>query len=278
MKCKIFWFCATIMVLTISNGFAQQSIQEIKSIKPLELAITDKKTTNLIFPFAVRSVDRGNNEVLVQKANKVENILQLKAASGYFENTNLTVITSDGKLYSFLLYYQSDPVSLNLSIGEQDKNTLASFTDPKDDDRLSRAFMERIAVKKRTIGGVRDHRFGMDLTLKGIYIHEDRLFFQLEINNRTFIKYDVGQFRVYIRDLRKTKRTASQEIEIIQERVSGNTRNVPGFSDRTIVFELQKFTIPDKKYLSIEFLEDNGGRHLHLKVKNRKLIQALPVW
>jgi conjugative transposon TraN protein len=118
----------------------------------------------------------------------------------------------------------------------------------------------------------------MDLILKGIFIEENHLYFQLGIENKTLVGYDIGQFRIYIRDLKKAKRTASQEIELIPITVKGNTIDVPGYSTQTIVFALPKFTIPDKKYLCIEFLEDNGGRHLTLKVKNRKLVRALPVW
>jgi hypothetical protein len=41
-----------------------------------------------------------------------------------------------------------------------------------------------------------------------------------------------------------------------------------------VVFALNKFTIPDAKYLAIEMGEKNGGRNLLLKVNNRKILKA----
>jgi len=35
-----------------------------------------------------------------------------------------------------------------------------------------------------------------------------------------------------------------------------------------------KFTIPDKKYLFIQIMEKNGGRHLQLRVHNRTIVKA----
>jgi hypothetical protein len=44
-----------------------------------------------------------------------------------------------------------------------------------------------------------------------------------------------------------------------------------------IVVALDKFTIPDAKYLAIEIGEKSGGRNLLMKVSNRKIIKALPL-
>jgi hypothetical protein len=40
------------------------------------------------------------------------------------------------------------------------------------------------------------------------------------------------------------------------------------------VYAVPKFTIPDKKYLAIELMEKNGGRHLKVKVHNKKIVRA----
>src|SRR5258708_37621952 len=61
--------------------------------------ITYNKTSSLIFPTIIKSVDRGSRDVIVQKAKGVGNVLQLKAGKENFPETNLTVITSDGTLH-----------------------------------------------------------------------------------------------------------------------------------------------------------------------------------
>lgn len=66
--------------------FAQISLstENISVIKPYHLAVTYNKTTNLVFPYAIKSVDRGSKDILVQKAKDVENILQVKAGQKRF--------------------------------------------------------------------------------------------------------------------------------------------------------------------------------------------------
>ena len=81
--------------------------------------------------------------------------------------------------------------------------------------------------------------------------------------------------RFYIRDKRKAKRTAIQENEMKPLYIAGNTKSVKANSTSTLVIALEKFTIPDAKFLAIEIKERNGGRHMLLKIHNNKIIRAL---
>ena len=56
-----------------------------KSITPYRISISYEKTSNVILPFAIKSVDIGSAAVLAQKAQGVENILQLKAGEQNFK-------------------------------------------------------------------------------------------------------------------------------------------------------------------------------------------------
>src|SRR5690606_31566690 len=84
----------------------------VTAIAPYPLTVASTKTTNIIFPYAIISVDIGSREVLAQKAKGVENILQVKAAHEGFAQTNLSVVTADGKLTSFLVDFAEQPAIL----------------------------------------------------------------------------------------------------------------------------------------------------------------------
>jgi hypothetical protein len=57
--------------------------------------------------------------------------------------------------------------------------------------------------------------------------------------------------------------------------VAGNATVVRGDGKNCIVVALEKFTIPDAKYLAIQVMEKNGGRHLLMKINNNKIVQAI---
>ncbi|RAV97637.1 hypothetical protein DQQ10_27385 [Pseudochryseolinea flava] len=46
-----------------------------------------------------------------------------------------------------------------------------------------------------------------------------------------------------------------------------------------MIYAVKKFTIPDGKRLFINLFEDNGGRHLALRIDNKDILKAkmLPV-
>jgi hypothetical protein len=104
-----------IIATGILTGLLQVEAYSQQSITPYRVAISYNKTSNIIFPYAIKSVDRGNPAVLVQKARGVDNILQVKAGREGFAQTNLTVITTDGQFYSFVVDYAAEPSVLNLS-------------------------------------------------------------------------------------------------------------------------------------------------------------------
>src|SRR5580698_1344204 len=102
----------------VSHCFCQTTIESFP------ISICCNKTTNLIFSYPIKSVDRGSRVVLAQKANGAENILQVKAARENFQSTNLSVITTDGKLFSFVLSYDKNPAALNISFAKDSSGSL----------------------------------------------------------------------------------------------------------------------------------------------------------
>lgn len=256
-------------------SFAQRNSDfETNAIPSSSLQISDQMTTNLIFPQAIKSVDRGTRNILVQKANEVENILQVKAENSDLPNSNLTVITEDGGFYSFEVEYKQHPQELNLDILPTGKTPMAEFGKPVHTASEILETAQLITMKNRSIPAIRQQRFLTGIVLTGIYIEKDLLYFQVQLENETNIPYDIEQFRLFIRDNKQGKRTASQELEKIPVVFWGNASRIPAQSTQTLVLALPKFTIPDQKHLGIELMEQNGGRNLQIRVKNRHLMKA----
>ena len=123
--------------------------------------------------------------------------------------------------------------------------------------------------------GIKDESWDMSVTVAGIYIKDDVIYYQMQFDNQSPIDYDIDLLRFYIRDKKNGKRTAIQETELKPLYIAGNTFQVKANSHNIIVVSLKKFTIPDAKYLAIQIMEKNGGRHLLMKVSNKKIIKAI---
>lgn len=266
-----------LLITTFKTQAQTNATWQTKAIESYHVAIAFSKTTNIIFPYSIVSVDIGSRDVLAQKAKGVENILQIKAAKDSFPQTNISIITADGKLTSFLVDYAEQPDVLNLSLtGAAKQNTIfipsENINQEQMENYASMAFESRHKMR-----GIKDKTFGIRLKLNGLFIHDNIMLMRFNIANETNINYDIDQLRMYIRDQKKSKRTATQEIEIVPVLVHNNTTQVIGQSDTTIVFIVPKFTIPDKKYLAVQMMEKNGGRHLELHIKNKKIVKAAPI-
>ncbi len=226
------------------------------------IELSTDKTTSLVFPYAIRHVDRGSASILVKDIPASPNILLVKAGLMNFEPTNLSVVTSDGSVYAFAVRYNPSPGSWVCQVPVKEKAAIETYANA-------------IAINLLTMRGIRDRSYDMEARVTGIYIKDQVIYYQLSLENTSTVDYDIDFLRFYIRDRRKSKRTASQENELVPLYVAGNTRVVHNCSHNTIVVALEKFTVPDAKVLAIEINEHNGGRHLLMKVRNKHILQAI---
>lgn len=250
--------------------------QSQEVIQTFALEITVNKTSSIIFPTIIKSVDRGSRDILAQKAKGVGNVLQLKAGKENFPETNLTVITGDGTLHHFSVTYAAQPSNLTMDMGMN--NDLTDLTPLIFQTEMTETDMENhsadIIQTKRRIRFIKERKYKINLALLGIYIKDDIIFYRLRIKNQSNINYDIDFLKFYIRDNSKIKRTASQEIEVIPLYVYGNDNVVKGKSETDLVYVLEKFTIPESKHADVELFERNGGRHFNLIIKNKTIVNA----
>lgn len=231
------------------------------------LTISTIKTTSLVFPFPVLHVDRGTKDILVQQVPEAENILLVKAALQDFPESNLSVITNDGSIYSFVVNYKENPVELVYNLPINKKASIAGY---------AKGILDNPPIQI----GMSADKWGMFSRVTGIYIKDGVLYYQLKLDNVSPIDYTFDVLRFFIKDKKKQKRTAIQEIELKPLYTIGSTTEVKANSSAVIVVAFAKFTIPDAKYMGVQMLEKNGGRNLLIKVNNRKIIKAkiLPDW
>lgn len=250
--------------------------EDIKGIdiKPLHIAISYDKTSNLIFPYPIISVDRGSSSVLAQKAKGAENILQVKAGKINFPQTNLSVITSDARLYSFLVDYAEYPSVLNVRFYRDTQTSSApvKLSDMQFNEHILNRLVDSVQ-KAASFLHYTSYEQKIRLTLRSIYIAENVMWFNLQFRNKSLIDYTPVYIRAFVRDKKRAKRTAVQEKELLPIYSNPSTL-IEGGGAKNIVIAFPSFTIPKNQELVIQVGEKNGGRSLLLTLSHKAILRA----
>lgn len=267
-----------LLLMGQQAAFGQEAVNDsiikAKEIPSFPIAVSYNKTSNLIFPYAIKSVDRGSSAILAQKANGTENILQIKAGKLNFPVTNLSVITSDSHFYSFLVEYADEPPALNFCFYKDSlrKDAMVRLSDmPVDEEQLKDATNVILQARKFLHYHVRQQR--IRLSLRSVYLYKNLMWFDLQLKNRSLIDYTPDYLRFFIKDKKRAKRTAIQEKEI-KPLFALPFPTIDGDSSAHFVMAFLPFTIPQNQQLFVQTSERNGGRTLLLKLRPRYLLRA----
>ena len=282
---KTFWAIALILGFAVQS-FAQDSIRTplaLGKIEPYKMEVTYDKTSHLIFPTAIRYVDLGSEYLIAGKAEDAENVLRVKASVRDFEpETNFSVITNDGRFYSFNVYYSSYPEALSYDLLTMQKavdkangNDVLFEELGNNSPSLAGLLLETIYKNdKRIVKHIGAKSFGIQFMLKGIYIHNGKYYFHTELRNKTNVPFQIDFINFKVVDKKLAKRTVVQKRPMIPLRTYKPLDEIGGKLTEQNVFLLDQFTNADDKVLLIEIFEKNGGRHQTLQVENSDLIKA----
>ena len=282
---KTFWAIALILGFAVQS-FAQDSIRTplaLGKIEPYKMEVTYDKTSHLIFPTAIRYVDLGSEYLIAGKAEDAENVLRVKATVKDFEpETNFSVITNDGRFYSFNVYYSSYPeamsydlLTMQKAVDKANGNDVLFEELGNNSPSLAGLLLETIYKNdNRIVKHIGAKSFGIQFILKGIYIHNGKYYFHTELRNKTNVPFQIDFINFKVVDKKVAKRTVVQERPMIPLRTYKPLDEIGGKLTEQNVFLLDQFTITDDKVLLIEIFEKNGGRHQTLQVENSDLIKA----
>lgn len=247
-------------------------------ITPYALRVGFHKTTVLVFPAPVsnQGIDRGSSDIIAKTVPGVENILKVKAGRDSFPQTNLTVVTTDGKLYAFTVDFSATPPDQPIDLRRQQlaEEQLAFFKNRKLNDTQIQQLARAVAARPAFLNN-QARSFKMRLVLRGIYSCEDVICYRFELKNKSNIDYSVDFPRFYIRDKKRVRRTAQQEEELTPLYIFYETgKTTAGKTGQTVVVAFSAFTIADKKNFVAQVFEKGGDRHLTIKIDGKQVVKA----
>lgn len=278
---------AVAKVMAQSDGATSR-----QGLPPRIIEVGFTKTVHILFPAPVTYIDIGSMAIIAGKADGAENVVRVKAAVRDFaEETNLTVITEDGGFYTFDARYAENPATSTIEIAaaESPATQPASASEPARADEgrvlLREVGRERPATIKRVLSdiyrqnradvkGIHTRKYGVEVEVRGIYVHNDVIYLHVQIANNTNISFEVDYRRFVVADRKAAKRTAQQQRIIEPLRVCNDPSIVRGHQRQRIVFALPKLTLEEDKILLLEITEKDGARHQYLEISSKELLGA----
>ena len=258
----------TLLLLTFTISIQAQ--------KPLDIIYAnDQKNVALFFPNPIRQgITGASHFVFTYNREKEQYFGLLQAKPG--TESNLLAVTSDGKVYSYILKYSEKLTKLNYFIDEDESigNESPVMQIPKTGNSITTSNKDRTAYFGRaseyllrsgyeTISTKR--KKGIRLKLQKMAYDASEVYFVIEVKNKSGIDFEIDYLNVY-RTNGNNKRKASyqrlQQEVIYKHKMPYSIIN--GQSQR-FVYVLPKFVLGDNEKLMLELKEMNGGRKVVLE-------------
>lgn len=265
-----------------------EPVKTSRNKKAIHIEVNTKMFVRLVFPKPILSYSTGaQGDIAIEK---LDNSLTLQAIIDEVE-TNLDVKTIDGKYYLIIVKSTEEYPELFHTIAENQAvnyyskptatitadNDVKAIDIPKKDN-VNKSIVEKVLdesgyMKEWNVAEYKKIR----LQLRGVYTDTEKLYFLLELSNRSNIKYDIDRNIIFTsfgikKEGKKRSRTADEEIAPLF--FYKPITSIPQKSTIKVVAVFDKFTINNEKKLGISMKELNGERNVRFEVNSDIITDA----
>jgi hypothetical protein len=235
--------------------------------------ISRDKLTALIFGSPVKIIGKIPENL---DANNLGNgIITLKAERTTFDDASITTQDLKSKqLVTVPVKYSFGRAGGRIAIGG-----------PKTTFRVIRTISagyksigDELLKGKRSDVVDRKKEGGVKAWVNKLSLADNRIFFRLDVHNKSNLPYTIDFIRFYVRDLKTVARMATHEQEIVPV-YKTLKRRITISNKKTIaqVFGFKRFALSDEQAVNVEIYERNGNRHIYLKIKQKNFNNANPI-
>lgn len=263
---------------------------------PLELSFT--KTTHIVFPSKIKDFDAGSGSIMAMVPETILNVLRVKSDKrGFVGETNMTVFTDDGELYSFLVRYNENPDVFNLTIANNrlaDQQTINALGINSGADNGQNTFVlpegtyseeslishsQLVLDQRNFIRHIGARKNDFSILVRGIFLDQQQvMYLKMELKNRSYMPYRIDFIKLFVRDKNTVKQMAVQQEEIpVILSYPNHVNHLNGEQKLEKVLAIPYKTLEEGKVLEIELYEKGGGRHLTFQLTNETLLQIKPL-
>lgn len=270
------------LIITISLILGIQTIYG-RGIQQLDtIYANERMNVALFFPTDIRQGIVGSKEFVFTYNRELGQPLGLlKATKG--EPSNLLVITTDGKVYSYIIKYAdvltelNRFISVNSSIGDEhgrEKEVVLDTVQPvarsakpkiRDTSFLEKSCKSLLKRPKRM--NVIKRKKGLSLSVKSKVYYEDLVFLQFEVKNSSGIDFDIDRLDAAVVSGNGKRKASFQLVELEPIYVHKMPNKIRNGVTARFVYVLPKYVLGDNEKLEISLKELNGNREVLLKGK-----------
>jgi len=269
-------FLIILFAMMVSISFAQEP-QQLDTIYANE-----KMNLALFFPTNIRQgIVGANNYVFSYNRERAQPLGLLKATKG--NQSNLLVITTDGKVYSYIIAYSENLpeknrfVSFSESIGHEHQREplVVRDTIKSDSNLVVRKQYPETFLKKSSSAileqperkNIYKRKQDISLAIKNMVYYEDLVFIQFEIKNESGIDFDIDYLKLALVIGNGKRKASYQSVPLIPNYVHKMPKKTRHAETSRFVYVIPKFTLGDNEKLELCLKELKGNRELILRRK-----------
>jgi hypothetical protein len=263
-----------MLTLLISTAQNQKQLDTIYANEKMNLA--------LFFPANIRQgIVGADNFIFNYNREKGQPLGLLKGTKG--KQSNLLVVTTDGKVYSYIIQYADSLtetnrfVSFSESIGHEHKREIIVTEDTLKMDSSSVAltdypesFLKKSAaamLERPERKNLFKRKDGITLTIKNMVYYEDAVFMQFELKNESGVDFDIDFLKAALVVGNDKRKASYQSIPLTPQYVYQMPKKVRNSQKSRFVYVFPKFTLGDNEKLELGLKELRGNRELVLRRK-----------
>ncbi|SFN89917.1 DUF4138 domain-containing protein [Salegentibacter flavus] len=226
----------------------------------------------VVFPEPIRQAIVGNdNFAFGYSPEKPQRVGLLKAQPGM--DSNLIVITTDNRLYTFHLKYANSLQAWNYFIEANSGKTLKAkdtiikkevkvkFKDPKFEYMATHLLKpEYKTLQSRTSNDIR-------LGINKVLYYSDYLILILELENKSGIIFEPGKLRLFSELGNKRKKASYQKVTLDPLYISKVDKTVLSGQKERFAVILPKYIPGNSERISVQIQEKTTSRNVRLKIR-----------
>lgn len=275
--------------------FALIATRGISQEKDIHIQMGIEKRIYLIFESNVHKVDWAEVDSVAIKYEENKVIIQSRADD--ISDSNVLVETDDGYNYSFILgsvinppkvtyvitpamaFYRSTRFEKKLGTSEikESVGSPQGGTENQSTSSEIKSLCKQIEVQSTDATGLAKVDKRMTIFVGGIYVHQDKLFFKVLLQNESTVAYDIDLISFAIEQgAGNVKKTAVEKPKFKDPEyiLNGEDKKIVRGKVSVFVFVFEKFTFDKKETLFCEVWEAGGKRKIRLPIPLNKILNA----